>query len=135
MKTLASVPVLLMLLVPTWANAQTTPTINCASPKNMLEINECGMREQKVADAKLQHLTQTILGRIRDEEIKTMFRDAEKEWLVYRQKECEFETSPNRGGTVYGANFGGCLMELNTLHMKMLQAILDCKGGECVIQP
>jgi uncharacterized protein YecT (DUF1311 family) len=94
---------------------------------SQVELNSCYDRLRQVADDELNRTYQHLMSRASDQGLKIALRDAERAWISYRDKECEFESSNVRGGSAYMMVFAICLTEKIQARTKELSRILDCK--------
>jgi uncharacterized protein YecT (DUF1311 family) len=91
------------------------------------EMNMCAGRKFEKA-VKAMNERYTMLMRRLDREDQGKLREAQRAWMSYRKKICEFET--NGLGSVRPTIFAGCLMMLTEAHIKYLDSQLTCEEGD-----
>lgn len=69
---------------------------NC--DKNQLSMNFCARHFYDVADAELNDLFKQKIATLEDVKTKDRFRDAQRAWVVFRDKDCLFQV-PTRDGS------------------------------------
>lgn len=69
-----------------------------ASASNDLEMAECSRQEYEVQDKKLNDVYKTLMLQL-DDDRKSKLKDAQRAWLVFRDKNCDFYHNPD-GGTL-----------------------------------
>ena len=103
-----------VLLVPGVAMA-TTPTtkINCDDAYSTLEINQCAADKFDAADQQLQvYLTKSIQQNSTDKALVDAIEIAQKQWLQYRQAECNAVYTQWQQGTIRGVMTLSCKLAL-----------------------
>ena len=103
-----------VLLVPGLAMA-TTPTtkINCDDAYSTLEINQCAADKFDAADQQLQvYLTKSIQQNSTDKALVDAIEIAQKQWLQYRQAECNAVYTQWQQGTIRGVMTLSCKLAL-----------------------
>jgi uncharacterized protein YecT (DUF1311 family) len=91
------------------------------------DMNMCTGREFEKADATLNERYSKLMKRL-DREDQEKLRRAQRAWISYRDKVCEFET--NGLGSVRPMIFAGCLTKWTEDHIKYLDYQLSCEEGD-----
>jgi uncharacterized protein YecT (DUF1311 family) len=91
------------------------------------EMNMCAGSEFKKADKAMNERYAKLMKRLGPED-QMKLRQAQKAWVSYRDKLCEFET--NGLGSVRPTIFAGCLRMLTESHIKYLDGQLNCEEGD-----
>jgi uncharacterized protein YecT (DUF1311 family) len=112
---------------PSMAQAQ---PIDCAHAETQGAMTICADDAAKAADRDLNKTYNTLIARIDGKDAVALLRDAEKAWIVYRDKECAFETSLTVGGNIHPMVVAECLETLTRARQKELQRQLDCQEGD-----
>jgi len=91
------------------------------------EMNMCAGRKFEAADKVMNERYGKLMKRL-DPEARAKMRQAQKAWLSYRQKICEFEAF--NLGTVRSTIFAGCLTFITEHQIKYLEGQLNCEEGD-----
>jgi len=144
MRVVASV-VLVMLSLPAMALAETDIVAACyktcedATHSNP-DYKACVARAADKADTALNQAYATLQDKIRaaakdmgqspDIQLGDL-KDAQKQWIAYRDANCTFEDSLAFGGTSIGGNYSSCLCALSHQRVSDFQRIgKQVLGGE-----
>jgi uncharacterized protein YecT (DUF1311 family) len=76
------------------------------SPQNQFEINQCAYLEYLEADRELNSIYQRVLEL---DPNASALREAQRAWLVFRDKVCKYDEAYAEGGTAAGMYYQGCL--------------------------
>ena len=91
--------------------------VDCSRPANTPEINSCLDRELKANDTRLNETYQELLKTLRSmEEFNKMpkgllvdsLRAAQRAWITYRDRNCDFQSRLMYGGTATGSDYLSC---------------------------
>lgn len=106
----------------------------CAGAKTQLQLTECYDGIYRRADAELNavyhHLAGNLAAEERTKEYAALLEAAERAWITFRDKECEFETAVTRGGTIHPMEFAICLARLTRARSSELKRQLACPEGD-----
>ncbi|MBA1158094.1 lysozyme inhibitor LprI family protein [Microvirga mediterraneensis] len=91
------------------------------------DMNMCAGREFEKTDKAMNERYAKLMKRL-DPEDQVKLRQAQKAWVSYRQKMCEFEASGL--GTVRSTIFAGCLTFITEGRIKYLEGHLNCEEGD-----
>ena len=124
--------VLLILALSPAARAANTPPPpdDCASKNTQFEMNGCAELARKKVDAALSKTYQALQKKLTDPDAKALLKDAERAWVVYRDKQCEFESSGVKGGSVEPMVRAMCLQGLTEKRTKELARQVTCQEGD-----
>jgi uncharacterized protein YecT (DUF1311 family) len=126
MRFSAWLTVLTVLLLPAAALAETDIDAVCyedceASTHSNPEYKACVARAADKADAALNQAYKALQDKVRaaakdmsaqpDIQLNDL-KDAQKQWIAYRDANCTFEDSLAFGGTAIGGNYSSCLCAL-----------------------
>ena len=103
--------------------------INCKSPANQMEMDQCAGRDFQAADARLNAVYRSMMSRY-DAPNQAFFKSAEKAWIAYRDAECNFETNGTAGGSINSMMLTQCRTEKTNARIKELNAQLHCDEGD-----
>ncbi|PSU27831.1 hypothetical protein CTM97_19175 [Photobacterium phosphoreum] len=103
-----------VLLVPSLAMAITPATkINCDDAYTTLEINQCAADKFDAANQQLQvYLTKSIQQNSTDKALVDAIQTAQKQWLQYREAECNAVYTQWQQGTIRGVMTLSCKLAL-----------------------
>jgi uncharacterized protein YecT (DUF1311 family) len=121
--------VAVVMVITLFAGDPADAAINCKSPANQREMDQCAGRDFDAADAKLNALYRNLMPRY-DSGNQAAFKAAEKAWIGYRDAECTFETNGTAGGTINSTMFTQCRKEKTIARIKELNAQLHCEEGD-----
>lgn len=106
----------------------------CAGAKNQHQLTECYDGIYRQADAELNavyhHLAGNLAAEERTKEYAVLLEAAERDWIAFRDKECEFETAVTRGGTIHPMELAICLARLTRARSNELKRQLACPEGD-----
>lgn len=102
---------------------------NCADPQTQTDMNICSYRDFQKADAALNASYRALLGKISPAG-QTKLRQAERDWVSYRDAQCGFETMGTQGGTIHPLVRNQCETALTEAQTKRLEAQLHCQEGD-----
>lgn len=89
-----------------------SPPKDCDSAPDRLGLELCAVAKFRDADAELNKVYQALMTRPGgDEKNRALLREAQRAWLVYRDKTCAWESDLARGGTVATLYAVNCLNE------------------------
>jgi uncharacterized protein YecT (DUF1311 family) len=95
-----------------------------ASAQTTLEINKQAEKRYKKADAELNSVYKQLMA-ISDKKDKSLLIKTQKDWIKFRDSNCEFVSSEVEGGTIHTSVQIGCLEEMTKARVKDLKVILN----------
>jgi uncharacterized protein YecT (DUF1311 family) len=109
---------------------------DCSNAATQMDMNFCAGAAQKSADDQLNKTYNTLVARIDGKDALAQLRDAEKAWIVYRDRECTFESSATVGGSIHSMIVAQCLETMTRAREKELRRQLNCQEGDmsCVLR-
>jgi uncharacterized protein YecT (DUF1311 family) len=109
-------------------------TVDCSQwdRLNNYEMKQCSGRANVTADAALNAVYGKLVAKL-DAEDRQLLVAAERAWLAWRDRECDFETQGVSGyeksGTGYGLEWGQCRLRLTKARTEQLTGYLkDVQG-------
>jgi uncharacterized protein YecT (DUF1311 family) len=102
-------------------DAQYTGDIDCTNPMTQRDMNICANRDYAKADAELNAAYRTAMARL-DEAGKARLRDAERNWIAARDRDCKAATAETEGGSIHPLDLAGCLTEKTRARTRELNA-------------
>lgn len=110
------------------ACAQSDP---CADAATQADINECVGKAYKKADADLNAAYKEAAARVKgDDGQHKKLVAAQREWIKFRDAECDFVTADAGGGSAYSMALSACLTTLTQDRTKQLRGYLVCPEGD-----
>ena len=106
-------------------NAFAAPKVNCTDPQGTPEINYCAEQAYQAADKLLNANYKKLVATLTDNAEKERLVSAQRAWVSFRDKHCEFETASMRDGTGYSGYLSACLEELTKSRAEALKKLLD----------
>lgn len=106
------------------AQAEDDSDSNCISGQSNMDA--CSSPIYTVADAKL-NLAYRALREVLSAPERIKLRDAERAWIAYRDKECEFEAMGSVGGTDHPHEVARCLADRTNTRLAELNRMVACK--------
>lgn len=120
----------LVLLTATIARAE--ETADCSTAVTQSDINECEFKIFQQADAQLNRVYAQLGGKL-EPDARKLLRDAERAWVDYRDKECEFETAGSAGGSIRPMYIAQCQTALTKRRIRELETQRHCKTELCTL--
>ena len=129
MRSLVTPFVVLLLFNPLASGAATMgdqfKNTDCNKAKNQLEEDYCAGRELKAADGNLNTLYRAPLDAY-DAQNRELLKAAERNWISYRDSECDFESASSAGGSIYPQALSMCLISKTGARIQELERQRDC---------
>jgi uncharacterized protein YecT (DUF1311 family) len=82
--------------------------LDCKKATVQMELNVCADREFQSWDAKLNALYRA-LQKSADPKEQALLKAAERNWIAYRDSECDYETASSEGGSIRPMEYSNCL--------------------------
>ncbi|WP_127107861.1 lysozyme inhibitor LprI family protein [Pararhodobacter zhoushanensis] len=104
---------------------------SCDTAEDQATMTLCARQSYQAVDGHLNALYHQIRQRLGDDvDALRLFRDAERQWIAFRDAECEFATASVAGGSVYPMIYDGCLEELTAERVARFETYLACEEGD-----
>lgn len=94
---------------------------DCSKAQAQADLNDCANRDFEAEDKKLNAVYRKLMAGL-DAETQALLKTAEKNWLAFRDSECEFETAGSEGGSIRPMEESNCLTEKTKARIKELQS-------------
>ena len=98
--------------------------LNCKVAKVQMELNYCADRDFKSADRKLNAVYRKLLA-ASDSKEQDLLNAAKRNWVAYRDSECELEATGSVGGSMHPMEYSVCLTQKTEAHIKDLEELGD----------
>lgn len=128
MKT-AILTAVVVLAMPAFAFSQD----KCADAEDQATMNECADASFKESDKKLNELYKQIEARLKDDaDTKKLLVQAQRDWVKFRDAECNFQTAGSAGGSVVPMLISMCMHGLTQSRVKDFEGYLNCEEGDLI---
>lgn len=94
------------------------------SDQTQMGMNMCAAADAEAADAKLNVVYKKLAAKSEGAE-KTSLRDAQRAWVAYRDKECDYETIGSAGGSIRPMEVSACVQKMTEGRTKELESFLS----------
>jgi len=112
------------------------PTEDCSKAVVQYDLNMCAGANDAAADKALNEAYKTLLARQPDRKSKARLRDAERAWIVHRDKECAGEVGPQEGGgSIWPMEMSNCLEQMTAARIRELTKLRGCAAGVSACNP
>ena len=101
----------------------------CAKETSQMGLNQCFGKVADAADAKLNRLYKELIGKAEGKE-KDSLRDAQRAWIAYRDKECDYETIAEEGGSIRPMEISICVADKTNARVKEFESFLKCAPSD-----
>lgn len=113
------------------ASAKPLPP-ECDTNTTQAEMNICSAARWQQADAELNRLYKLQMAWLSPES-KERLREAQRAWVVYRDKTCAYEAGPrDEGGTMWPLVNATCLEAMTKQRNLVLQSYVECRKSGCM---
>ena len=94
-------------------------------------LNKCADAAFKKSDEKLNELYRQIEIRLRDDaDTKKLLVQAQRDWVRFRDAECDFRTAQAAGGSMMPMLVAQCMNHLTQSRIQDLEGYLNCEEGD-----
>jgi len=107
---------------------------DCTNPATQADITACAGEDEAGSDAALNASYKALFAMLAPAD-QARLRDAQRAWIVFRDKECAFRTSPYSDGSIAPALQARCLADLTAQRAAQLRAQVGCKEGDMACPP
>jgi uncharacterized protein YecT (DUF1311 family) len=113
-------------------DAKPYPVTDCGKFTVQADLNQCASENYQSADKALNKLYLALMADQDDAASKQRLKDAERAWIAYRDRECDFEVGPQEtGGSIWPTEINGCLEEITANRIRELTQARDCTPLRC----
>ena len=118
------------------ATAPLYPARDCTQMMTQMDLNQCAGANYGAADAALNRLCRRLMADQSDTASKQRLTEAERAWIVYRDKECAFEVGPQKGGgSIWPMEMSNCLEDVTAARLRELTKLRGCTEGVSACNP
>lgn len=103
---------------------------DCSNPQTRMVTEQCAALHYEQSDAELNAIYNQIRSRLKsDAEAAAMLLNAQRNWLTFRDAECEFQSHKGFRGLRRLA-LNNCLDQLTQQRSAQLELYLNCQEGD-----
>jgi len=113
-------PVLIAALPLLLAAAPAGARGGCDDAQDQNTMNQCAAADYARADAELNRAYKQAMAGL-DEHSQLLLKNAQRDWIKFRDDECLYQNVQNEGGSIYPLVYNGCLTALTKDRTKQLQ--------------
>jgi len=128
MRRAAAILVVPILVVTAWPMA--AHAADCSNAGTQSELNDCAYKDFQKADAVLNQVYAKLKARTSAPDAVKRLVEAEKAWIAYRDRECDFETEDSIDGSIRPMELSACYQQKTTARTAELKKQLDCPEGD-----
>lgn len=129
----------LMLVVGAVGTAPAAMADDCSAAATQMAMDACAAQAYGKADAALNAVYKAIMRRLKSDNATTqLLVKAQRDWLVFRDAECDFVVgSGTTGGTINAMIVTACRTDLTRSRTEQLKPYLRCAEGDpsCPVPP
>lgn len=104
---------------------------NCADAQDQATLNHCADAAFKQSDRKLNELYKEMETRLADDaDTKKLLVQAQRDWVRFRDAECDFQTSAAAGGSILPMLVAQCRDGLTQSRIQDFEGYLKCEEGD-----
>ncbi|WP_289352960.1 lysozyme inhibitor LprI family protein [Acinetobacter baumannii] len=100
----------------------------CSNLPNQTALNSCSSNALNSANQKINTVYANYMKELSPTE-KLQLKEAQRAWIQYKEKDCQFQSSPVLKGSLYPFVHNACLVEKTETRIKELQDMQECRSG------
>lgn len=101
-------------------------TPDCANAMTQADMNICAGKDYAKADAELNRVYKQARAALKpDAQATKLLITAQRQWIAFRDADCQLEAYPNTGGSMYAMVLTMCRTRLTETRIKDLTAIVE----------
>jgi uncharacterized protein YecT (DUF1311 family) len=111
------------------------PTKDCGKEMAQMGLNQCTGDNLAAANAALGKIYGKMLALESGPKDKETFRDVERAWVAYKDKQCQWETAGDQGGSIWAMEYNQCEIEKTDARIRELMRSAGCTGSAASCNP
>jgi uncharacterized protein YecT (DUF1311 family) len=111
------------------------PVKDCSKETAQMALNQCTGDNLAAANAALTQLYGKMLAIESDPKAKEQFKDIERAWVAYKDKQCQWETAGDEGGSIWTMEYNQCEIEKTDARIRELERAAGCTGSVSTCKP
>lgn len=100
----------------------------CSNLPNQNALNSCSSSVLNSANQKINTVYANYMKELNSTE-KLQLKEAQRAWIQYKEKDCQFQSSPVLKGSLYPFVHNACLVEKTETRTKELLDMQECRSG------
>src|ERR1700752_3929990 len=84
------------------------PVKDCSKEMAQMGLNQCTGDNLAAANAALNKLYGKMLAFETDPKAKEQFKDVERAWIAYKDRQCKWATASEEGGSIWTMEYNLC---------------------------
>jgi uncharacterized protein YecT (DUF1311 family) len=101
---------------------------NCDNLSTQTEINKCSSLNLENRNKEIGNLYNKYLLELNAEQ-KTSLKESQRLWVQFKERDCAFEASSLKGGSMYSYSLSTCLIDRTEKRISELKNMMNCKNG------
>lgn len=114
------------LLLGTQGQAQ---SVNCDQAMDQASMTLCAGQDYKAADKKLNAAYSALTRGLPAEDMARL-KTAQRSWITYRDRMCDFVGAPSNGGSIHAMVVANCLTAITNAQTDILTTQGTCQEGD-----
>jgi len=102
---------------------------DCDKETSQMGLNQCFGKLADAADAELNKVYKQLAAKAEGKERESL-RDAQRAWIAFRDKECDYETIAEEGGSIRPMEYSICMAEKTKARTKEFKSFLACAPSD-----
>ncbi len=101
---------------------------SCKNLTKQADLNACASRNLNTANESIGKVYNNYLKDLSPQE-QVKLKEAQRSWVQFKEKDCSFETSPVKNGSMYPYVLSACLIDRTEKRILELNNMANCKNG------
>ncbi|MFC6628619.1 lysozyme inhibitor LprI family protein [Acinetobacter beijerinckii] len=102
--------------------------VGCKGLSKQSDLNNCANNFLAKTNEKLNKVYSNYLSDLTPDE-QSKLKESQKIWGQFKDKDCAFESSPVKKGSMYPYVLSSCLVNRNEIRIVELENMMSCKNG------
>ncbi|ENV36831.1 hypothetical protein F959_01638 [Acinetobacter venetianus RAG-1 = CIP 110063] len=100
----------------------------CIKLNSQTELNKCATQSLSIVEGQIGRVYQKYLKELNDRE-QNQLRESQRLWVQFKEKDCAFEASPVKGGSMHSYVLSACLIDRTEKRITELENMMNCSNG------
>lgn len=101
---------------------------DCNNLNTQIEINKCLASNLELKNKEIGNIYNKYLLKLNTEQ-KTALKESQRLWVQFKEKDCAFEVSPLKNGSMYSSTLSKCLINRTEKRISELKNMMNCSNG------
>lgn len=111
------------------------PAKDCSKETAQMALNMCTSGNLAAANAALNRVYGKMLALESDPKDKENFKAVERAWVAYKDKQCQWETAGDEGGSIWAMEYNSCEIEKTDARLRELMRSAGCTASAAACSP